>query len=71
MDKKMLSPEEITTYVEQVGVKKANNKFVQTLFLGILAGVFIALGAYASSVASHGVSDPGLQKVVAGVVFPV
>ncbi|MFR1709667.1 MAG: formate/nitrite transporter family protein [Clostridium sp.] len=71
MDKKMLSPEEITTYVEEVGVKKANNKCVQTLFLGILAGVFIALGAYASSVASHGISDPGLQKVVAGVVFPV
>lgn len=71
MDKKMLSPEEITTYVEEVGVKKANNKCVQTLLLGILAGVFIALGAYASSVASHGVSDPGLQKVVAGTVFPI
>ncbi len=71
MDKKMLSPDEITNYVEQVGVKKANNKCVQTLFLGILAGAFIALGAYASSVASHGISDPGLQKFVAGIVFPV
>ncbi len=71
MDKKMLSPDEITTYVEEVGVKKANNKCVQTLFLGILAGVFIALGAYASTVASHGISDPGLQKFVAGIVFPV
>ncbi|MEG1255479.1 formate/nitrite transporter family protein [Clostridium sp.] len=71
MDKKMLSPDEITTYVEQVGVKKANNKSIQTLVLGILAGVFIALGAYTSSVASHGIGDPGLQKFVAGIVFPV
>lgn len=71
MDKKMLSPDEITTYVEGVGIKKANNKCVQTLFLGFLAGAFIALGSFSAAVASHGISDPGLQKFVAGIVFPV
>ena len=71
MDKKMLSPEEVCRYVEEVGIKKANNKPMQTLLLGILAGMFIALGAYASTVASHGITDPGIQKFVAGIVFPV
>ncbi len=71
MSKMMLSPDEITTYVEEVGYKKVTNKGVQTLFLGICAGIFIALGAYAASVASHGINDPGLQKFVAGIVFPV
>lgn len=71
MSKMMLSPDEITTYVEEVGYKKATNKSVQTLFLGICAGIFISLGAYAASVASHGISDPGIQKFVAGIVFPV
>lgn len=71
MEKKMLSPEEICNYVEEMGVSKAGNKAIKTLILGILAGVFIAMGAYASSVASHGIGDAGLQKLVAGLVFPV
>lgn len=71
MDKKMLSPEEVCRYVEEVGIKKANNRPMQTLLLGILAGIFISLGAYASTVASHGITDPGIQKFVAGIVFPV
>ncbi|MEG0307733.1 MAG: formate/nitrite transporter family protein [Clostridium sp.] len=71
MDKKMLSPEEITTYAEEVGVKKVSNRWMQTLILGILAGMFIALGGYAAAVASHGIADPGIQKAIAGTVFPV
>lgn len=71
MNKSMLTPVEITEYVEGVGIKKANNKTVQTILLAILAGVFIALGAYGSSVASHSIDNVGLQKVVAGTVFPV
>lgn len=71
MSKKMISPDEIYSYVEEVGYKKATNKSMNTLVLGFLAGMFIAMGAYASSVASHGISDPGLQKFVAGIVFPV
>jgi len=71
MDKKMLTPAEITDYVEEVGIKKANNKSMQTLLLATLAGIFIALGAYGASMASHSVTNVGLQKTVAGVVFPV
>lgn len=71
MEKRMLSPEEVCSYVEEVGVKKANNKAIQTLTLGFLAGIFIALGGFAAAVASHGISDPGIQKLVAGTVFPI
>lgn len=71
MSKVMLSPDEIATYVEEVGHKKANNKVKQTFILGICAGVFISLGAHAATIASHGVSNPGLQKVIAGIVFPI
>ncbi len=71
MNKSMLTPAEVTDYVESMGIKKANNKTVQTLLLGVLAGAFIALGAYGASVASHSVDNVGLQKVVAGIVFPV
>jgi len=71
MDKKMLTPAEVTDYVEEVGYKKANNPVMQTLFLGIAAGMFIAMGAYGASMASHSITNVGVQKVVAGVVFPV
>ncbi|MEG0771802.1 formate/nitrite transporter family protein [Clostridium sp.] len=71
MDKKMLTPSEITNYVEEVGIKKANNKIAQTLLLATLAGMFIAMGAYGASMASHSITNIGLQKTVAGIVFPV
>lgn len=71
MEKLMLSPLEITEYVEEMGVKKAKNRTSQTLLLGMLAGIFIALGAYGSAVASHSITNFGLQKVIAGIVFPV
>jgi formate/nitrite transporter len=71
MDKKMLTPAEITDYVEKVGIEKANNNWMKTLLLAILAGMFIAMGAYGSTMASHSVTNVGLQKAVAGLVFPV
>lgn len=71
MDKISLSPLGVTEYVEEMGYKKANNKFSQTLFLGILAGMFIALGAFGSAVASHSIQNFGVQKFIAGLVFPV
>lgn len=71
MESKMLTPAEITKYAEEVGVKKATNKFSQTLLLAILAGIFIALGAFGAAVASHSITNVGLQKFIAGIVFPV
>lgn len=71
MEKPMLSPEEVCNYVESVGTKKANNKFIQTLILGMLAGAFIAIGGFSAAVASHSIENAGVAKLVSGVVFPV
>jgi formate/nitrite transporter len=41
------------------------------ILLGIFAGMFIACGASASSVAMHAISNVGLARLVAGCVFPI
>ncbi len=73
MSDQLLAPQEIAETVVEVGQKKANRSNGQQLLLGILAGAFIALGAYASNVAVHTMSaeNYGLLKFVQGAVFPV
>lgn len=71
MDKKMLGPSEVCDYVEEMGVTKSKNRFLQTLVLAFLAGMFISLGAFASQVASHSITNFGLGKLIAGIVFPI
>ncbi|MCT4612560.1 MAG: formate/nitrite transporter family protein [Clostridia bacterium] len=71
MDKMILSPAEISSYVEEVGVKKATNKAYKTFLLAVLAGIFIALGGFAAGMASHTIENMGVSKVIAGIVFPV
>ena len=44
---------------------------LRIILLGIFAGMFIACGASASSVAMHAVANVGLARLVAGCVFPV
>lgn len=41
------------------------------ILLGIFAGMFIAGGASASSLAMHAISNVGLARLVAGAIFPV
>ena len=52
-------------------IKKSNLPILKMILLGIMAGAFIALGGTASNVASFGVENAGLQRVVAGCLFPV
>ena len=53
------------------GINKANLPILKMILLGIMAGAFIALGGDASNVASFGIENTGLQRVVAGCLFPV
>lgn len=53
------------------GIAKANLPLHKMILLGILAGMFIALGGATSNVAVHTITDVGLARVLAGVVFPV
>ena len=53
------------------GVVKANLPLGKMILLGILAGAFIAIGGASSNVAVHSISDVGLARTLAGVIFPV
>ncbi|MGN1180868.1 MAG: formate/nitrite transporter family protein [Suilimivivens sp.] len=66
-----------------LSIRQAVNKYIDScetkirtsplkLFIkAIYAGMMIALGAAGSSVAAHNVSNVGLSRLAAGVVFPV
>lgn len=51
--------------------RKTTAKLPRIILLGMIAGFFVAVGAEASNLASHGIADPGLAKVMAGTVFPI
>lgn len=71
MYKNYLTPQEITEYTIKGGYEKVNRKVLVVFLLGIMAGVYIALGAFAASVAAHDIANKGLSKLVTGAVFPV
>lgn len=50
---------------------KTELPLLRLILLGIFAGMFIAGGASASSVAMHAIGNVGLARLVAGAVFPV
>ena len=71
MNSEILKPNEICDEAIKAGIKKANYSLVQVIILGLLAGVFISLGGFGAALASHGVADAGVAKLIAGIVFPV
>ena len=66
-----LLPHQIVAANIAAGKGKAELPLFRMILLGILAGMFIACGASASSVAMHAISNVGLARLVAGVIFPV
>ncbi len=50
---------------------KTKMSLLGLLISGMLAGAFIAIGASSSSAAIYGISNTGLAKTLAGVIFPV
>lgn len=64
------SPREIAEKVENIGVAKARLPLMPMIMLGILAGVFIGLGAmYAVLVVSDTSLGFGLSRILGGLVF--
>lgn len=70
MESRMLKPTELCDASIGGGCNKAKLTVLQTVVLGIMAGIFIALGGAASGVASHSIADAGLAKFVSGAIFP-
>lgn len=71
MAKNYLAPNEIVDYTSDAGVAKVNRTAITVLLMAIMAGVYIGLGALASSTAAHAVHNKGLAKLVTGAVFPI
>jgi len=67
----MHSPKEIIDINMSGAVNKANLRLSKMMVLGILAGMFIALGGVASQTASHAITNVSLAKIAAGAVFPI
>ena len=65
------SPVQVVKNLIKAGEDKVAMPFYKMLILGILAGIYIACGASASSVAMHNISNLGIARLVAGCVFPV
>lgn len=65
------SPKEIVNQNMTGAVNKANLKISKMVALGILAGMFIAVGGVTSNTAIHSITNVGLARVVGGAVFPI
>lgn len=65
------TPAEVVDANVASGAVKAKLPFGKMVLLGILAGMFIAIGGEASSLASHNVSNVGLARTITGAIFPV
>ena len=64
------SPQKIAARIDAVTAVKAKDSKAATFWLGVNAGVFIALGAqFATLIMSDSGLHPGLTAVVAGTVF--
>ncbi len=67
-----LLPPEMARKAEKIGEKKASLSWVSLLFLSILAGAFIALGAIFATTVVAGVGDKlpyGISRLLAGMAF--
>ena len=65
------TPQQIVTGNMNAAKGKTELSLFRVILLGIFAGMFIACGASASSVAMHAISNVGVARLVAGIVFPV
>ncbi len=68
---KILTPIEISNSMIESSIKKANGTFLRTLLLGIMAGMFIALGSVAAIVIWSAPGDIVIKKYLGAAVFPI
>ena len=72
MENLFLSPLEISNTISNIGERKASASIFELVIFGVLAGIYIPLGANAATaVLSGGTLDSGLARILAGSVFSV
>lgn len=67
----MFSPTQICDNYMDASIGKAKAPIWRLIILGFAAGVFIAMGAVASSTAAHALDNTGMVRLVTGAIFPV
>lgn len=71
MDNSYHTPAELVEINMKGSESKANLPLAKMILLGIMAGMFIALGGAASNTAVHNIENAGLARTLAGAIFPV
>jgi formate transporter FocA len=68
-----LVPAEMAQKAEEIGIKKANSSAFNLFSLGVLAGAFVAIGAFFSTTVSAGTSTVpyGIVRLLMGLAFSV
>lgn len=67
----MNNPKEIIEANMKGAVTKATLPLARMIVLGMMAGMFIALGGAISNTAVHDIANVGLARTLAGTIFPV
>jgi formate/nitrite transporter len=65
----LFTMQEVTANYVKAGVDKTKLPVYKMLLLGFLAGVIIAMSSTVSSTAAHSLSNPGVLRLVTGLVF--
>ena len=63
-------PEYVEAYIN-ASVGKAYMPTNKLFLMGMMAGAFVAIGAASASAASHALTNVGVAKALAGIVFPI
>lgn len=63
-------PEYVEAYIN-ASVTKAYMSTRHLFLMGMMAGAFVAIGAASASAASHALTNIGVAKALAGIVFPI
>lgn len=71
MNNQLNTPLEIINLSMNSCENKTKLPIGKMILLGIMAGLFIAFGAATSSTAAHAMTNVGLARLVAGVIFPI
>lgn len=73
MEKRFLAPQEIIESTIAIGKKKAELSLLQMILLGLMAGIYIGFGGFASITIMQTLKniDAGLMKFAGAMVFPV
>lgn len=62
---------EITNELSEEISVKCKQKILNVFILSILAGFFIAIGGFASTIGSYKIENASIAKLVSGAIFPI